>query len=128
MFTTKRHALHIQVYHDDSETANPLGSKRGIHKIGCLYFLVRNLLPKFNSVLINIHLVSLFHTQDLHKYGFDVILELLINDMKKLEIQGLSLPFSDEQVYGTISQITGDNLGKKFYTQFIEVFPCNNFI
>ena len=32
-----------------------------------------------------IHLVSLFHTQDLRKYGFDVLLEPLINDMKKLE-------------------------------------------
>jgi len=60
---------------------------------------------------MNIHLVSLFHTADLQKYGFDVILEPLINDVKQLESQGLSLPFSDEQVYGTISQITGDNLG-----------------
>lgn len=71
LFTAKRHALQIQIYYDDFETANPLGSKRGIHKIGCLYFVVRNLPPKLNSVLMNIHLVALFHTQDLQRYSFD---------------------------------------------------------
>lgn len=95
LFIVERLALQIQIYYDDFETANPLGSKRGIHKIGCLHFVVRNLPPKFNSVLMNIHLVSLFHTQDLQNYGFDVILEPLINDVKILESQGLSLPFSD---------------------------------
>lgn len=82
LFSTKRHALQIQVYYDDFETANPLGSKRSIHKIGCLYVALRNLPPKFNSVLMNIHLLALFHTQDLHKYGFDIILQPLINDLK----------------------------------------------
>lgn len=60
LFTTKTHALQIQMYYDDFETANPLGSKRGIYKIVCLYFIVRNLPPKFNSVLMNINLLSLF--------------------------------------------------------------------
>lgn len=120
-------ALQIQLYYDDFETANPLGSKRGIHKIGCLYFLVRYLPSKFNSVLTFIHLVSLFHTQDLNKYGFHVILEPLINDMKILESQGLSLPFSDEQVYATISQITGDNLGMHTILAFNESFSSRHF-
>ncbi|XP_014904683.1 uncharacterized protein LOC106957746 isoform X2 [Poecilia latipinna] len=111
LFSTKKGALQIQIFYDDFEPANPLGSKHGIHKIGCLYFVLRNLPLKFNSVLMNIHLISLFHAQDLHKYGFDSILEPLMTDLKNLESQGLSLPFSDEPVYGTISQITGDNLG-----------------
>lgn len=96
----------------------PLSSKHGILKIVCLFFFffLRNLPPKFDSVLMNIHLISLFHTQDLHKYGFDVILEPLINYInyiffkKKLESHGLRLPFSDKQIYCTISQITADNL------------------
>ena len=41
-------------------------------------------------VLMNIHLVVLFHTQDLQKYSFDVILEQLINVLKILECQSLS--------------------------------------
>ncbi|XP_053097912.1 uncharacterized protein LOC113523917 [Pangasianodon hypophthalmus] len=127
LFTTKKHALQIQIYYDDFETANPLGSKHCIHKIGCLYFIVRNLPPKFNSVLMNINLLSLFHTQDISKYGFDIILEPLINDIKVLESQGLSLPFSDEQIYGTIAQITGDNLGMHSILGFIESFSSHHF-
>lgn len=125
LFSTKSHALQIQIYYDDFETANPLGSKRGIHKIG-LYFIVRNLPPKFNSVLMNVHLLSLFHTQDL-KYSFDVILEPLINDIKKLESQGLNLPFCDEPIYGTIAQITGDNLGMHTILGFNESFCGHHF-
>lgn len=76
LFTIKKHALQIQIYNDDlttynDETANPLGSKHGIHKIGYLYFIVRNLPSKFYSILINIYLLSFFHTQDLSKYSFD---------------------------------------------------------
>lgn len=74
-----------------------------------LAVFIRNLPPKFILVLNSIHLVSLFHMQTLHKYGFDVTLETLINGIKALESQGLGLPF-EEQVYGTTSQITGDNL------------------
>lgn len=109
----------------------PFGSKRGIQKnwlsLFCFKKLVLRKPPKFNSVLMNIHLVSLFHAQDLHKYGFDVILEPLINDMKKLESQGLSFPFSDEQVYGTISQIIGDNLGMLAILGFNESFSSRHF-
>ncbi|KAK2825806.1 hypothetical protein Q5P01_020020 [Channa striata] len=78
-------------------------------------FIVRNLPTKFNSVMMMIHLLSQFHTQDLIKYSFDVILEPLLNDIKKLEGQGLSLPFCDGQKHRTISQILGNNLGIGHY-------------
>ncbi|XP_051566959.1 uncharacterized protein LOC127448461 isoform X1 [Myxocyprinus asiaticus] len=74
LFSSFKHALHIQVYYDDFETANPLGSKQGVHKLGCLYFTLRNLPPYLNSSLMNIHLISLFHSQDARKYGLDKIL------------------------------------------------------
>lgn len=127
LFSTKKHAFQIQLYYDDFEPANPLGSKRGIHKIGCLYFVIRNLPPKFNSVLMNIHLVSLFHVQDLQKYGFDAILRPLINDVQKLESHGIDVPFFDEPVYGTIAQVTGDNLGMHTILGFTESFSSHHF-
>ena len=45
LFSSCPHALQIQVYYDDFETANPIGSKAGLHKLGCLYFTLRNLPP-----------------------------------------------------------------------------------
>lgn len=38
LFSRHSTALQIQLYYDDFKTANPLGSKHGIHKIGALYF------------------------------------------------------------------------------------------
>jgi len=127
LFSQQQTSLQIQMYYDDFETANPLGSKRGIHKLGALYFVLRNLPPKFNSALINIHLVSLFHTEDLKKYGFDPILQPLIDDIKTLESHGLDLPFSTERVHGTICQITGDNLGMHAILGFTQSFSGHYF-
>ncbi|XP_036392657.1 uncharacterized protein LOC118783083 isoform X1 [Megalops cyprinoides] len=64
---------------------------------------------------MNIHLVALFHLEDLKKYGFDPILQPLVNDLKVLETQGIQVPFSDtplrciSQLFSVI-QVTGDNL------------------
>lgn len=49
--------------------------------------------------MMNIHLVALFHTEDVKKYGFDRILQPLIDDIKILESHGIDLPLSSEKVY-----------------------------
>lgn len=58
-FPSKINALQVQLYYDDIETTNLLGSKKGIHKLGCIYFTLRNLPPKCYSVLMNNHVVAL---------------------------------------------------------------------
>lgn len=35
-------------------------SKHGIHKFRCMHFVLRNLSPKVNLALINIHFMALF--------------------------------------------------------------------
>ncbi|XP_023821499.1 uncharacterized protein LOC101158135 isoform X1 [Oryzias latipes] len=127
LFSEKPNSLQILLYYDDFETANPLGSKRTVHKVGALYFVLRNLPAKFNSALMNIHLVALFHTDDVKKYGFDPILQPLINDIKILEHEGLYLPFSTEKVHGTICQITWDNQGMHTILGFTESFNGHYF-
>ena len=124
VFCQEKHALQIQLYYDDFETANPLGSKKGIHKLGCIYFILRNLPPKCNSVFMNIHVVALFHSQDLKKYGFSEILKPLIDDVKKLEIEGIEVPFSDSPLLGSIIQVTGDNLGLHGLFGYLESFSA----
>lgn len=127
LFSQKRHAIQIQLYYDDFETANPLGSKKGIHKLGCFYFILRNLPPKCNSVLTNIHVISLFYSQDLKKYGFDKILQPLIDDLKSLETEGIDVPFSDTPLLGSVVQVTGDNLGLHGLFGFVESFSATHF-
>jgi hypothetical protein len=80
------------MFYNDFESAKTLGAKCGVHKIGAIYYVLGNLPPKFNSAVMNIHLVS-FQYQDLKKCGFDAILEPLVNDVKKLESDGVNLPY-----------------------------------
>ena len=124
LFSQQEHALQIQLYYDDFETANPLGSKKGIHKLGCVYFILRNLPMKLNSVLMNIHLVALFHSEDLKKYGFDPILQPLVHDLKVLETQGIQVPFSDAPLKGSVIQVTGDNLAIHGLFGMVESFSA----
>lgn len=126
LFSQQEHALQIQLYYDDFETANPLGSKKGIHKLGGVYFTLRNLPPKVNSVLMNIHLVALFHSEDLKKYGFGPILQPLLNDLKLLETRGIQVPFSDAPLRGTVIQVTGDNLAIHGLFGMVESFSATH--
>ncbi len=57
-------ALKIQLYFDDLETTNPLGSKTKFHKMGAVYFCLRNSPVEFNSSLANIHLCLPFSSID----------------------------------------------------------------
>nr|XP_055035659.1 uncharacterized protein LOC129423418 isoform X1 [Misgurnus anguillicaudatus] len=127
LYSSHNNALQIQIYYDDFETANPLGSKQGIHKLGCLYFVLRNLPPRVNSSLMNIHLISLFHSQDARKYGMDKILGPLVEDVKIFEHTGMKASFSEQPIFGTIAQITGDNLGLNTILGYVESFSAKHY-
>lgn len=45
LFCTENDALQIQLFYEDFETANPVGSKKGLHKLGAIYFTLRNFPP-----------------------------------------------------------------------------------
>jgi hypothetical protein len=82
---SKEPSIRINLYYDDLEVANGLGSKATIHELGVIYFVLDNLPRKINSQLHNIYLTLLFHSQDLKTISFDTILRPLINDLKLLE-------------------------------------------
>lgn len=75
-------ALQIQLYFDDLEKTNPLGSKTKIHKLGAVYFTLKNFPPECNSSLANIHLCLLFNSIDREVYGFEKILQPLLDDLR----------------------------------------------
>lgn len=122
LFSIENDALQIQLFYDDFETANVLGSKKGLHKLGAIYFTLRNFPPIFNSSLNNIHLCALFHAQDIKRYSFNLILEPLVCDLKVLETEGLQIPNVEHKIRGTLVQVTGDNLGLHGLFGFVESF------
>ncbi len=127
----KKHpnGLQIQLYFDDLETVNPLGSKTKIHKMGAVYFSLRNVTPEYNSSLANIHLCLLFNSIDREKYGFAKIFEPLLDDIKVLETQGIDVMIRGEThtVHGTVCLLTTDNLACHSLCGYAESFSANKF-
>ena len=75
----------LQLYFDELETANPIGSRATIHKIGCFYWCLKNLPPWLNSDLRFTFVVALVSYLDVKSYGFSPVVAAITNDLKKLE-------------------------------------------
>ncbi|XP_072045638.1 uncharacterized protein [Amphiura filiformis] len=121
----------LLVYSDDFEPANPLGSRRGKHKLAAFYIQFLNIPQKKQSRLDNILLVALAETTRVAKYGIDDILKVLVNDLEKLYNDGVYIDSPGEfqgLVKPKLFQICGDNLGLHqllgFACGFTANYPC----
>ena len=102
LFLEDPSALQIQLYYDEVEFCNPLGSKAKKHKLGkiCresigytkvfiilgfLYYTLGNLDPILRSSLKSIQLLSVAKYDHLKAYGIEEMLRPVIEDVKKLE-------------------------------------------
>ncbi|XP_036138783.1 uncharacterized protein LOC118644388 isoform X2 [Monomorium pharaonis] len=113
LFQMHRHALRIQLYYDELEIVNPLGSKTGIHKLGVFYYTIQNIPAYINSDLGSIHVLLLCSDADTKKYGFDKILSVFLNDLEKLESDdGVKIMLDNEEfnLHATITAFCGDTL------------------
>ena len=100
----------LQLYYDEVEVVNPLGSKTKIHEVGMFYYTIQNLPRKFNSSLSNIHLLAVANSVDVKKYGFHMILRPFIEELQQLESdQGLEIQ-PNVYVQGTVSMLVADTL------------------
>ncbi len=124
LFSEEPNSLQIHIFYDDFEMANPLGSKHGIQGWKCILCFTK---PISKDKLSSYKYSSLFHTEDVKRYGFNAILEPLVHDLKVLECTGIEVPFSEEPVHGTIAQVTGDNLGLNTLLGYLESFSANHF-
>ena len=51
LFKEDLYALQIVAYYDELEVVNPIGTYVKKHKLGCLFFTLGNVRPRFRSVL-----------------------------------------------------------------------------
>lgn len=117
----------LLLYSDDFETANPLGSKRGKHKICAFYMSVLSLPPVYQARLDNILLVALATTKSCTKYGMDSILKTICSDLKDLSDNGLHIKHDGRtvKVKPVLFQVTGDNLGINSMLGYTLSFSAN---
>lgn len=114
----------IQIYFDEVETVNPLGSKTGIHKLGAFYFVVKNFPPVVNSALQNIHLLALAHSEDLKKHTADAVMQTVVDELTQLHDSGFTVCMNGHAQHFRcfLSQVVGDNLGLHSVLGFVENF------
>ena len=108
---SREHVLKICLCHHDFSIAYPLGNKTCKHKISSFYFVLGNLPPKFKSTLKDIYLVLLSPTNFASKYGYKSILSTLLEDLKKLENEGMSVNSQGvlHKFKGTVTTKIADN-------------------
>ena len=122
----------IQIYFDEVETVNPLGSKTGIHNLGAFYFVIKNFPACVNSSLQNIHLLALAHAEDLKKYNADAVMKVVADELHHLHKAGFSICFENRQQHFRcfLTQVVGDNLGLHSLLGYVEncsraTFACD---
>lgn len=107
-------AIRLNLYYDDIEVANPLGSKATFHKLAVFYFTIQNFPPQLNSCLNNIFLLAVAYTEDIKKYGINKILKPLVDDLKLLESdEGIQVKLQNETNFilrASLINCLGDNL------------------
>lgn len=118
--------LPYMLYFDDFETANPLGSRAGVHKLGSIYACLKCFPPKFNSKLKNLFLSLLFHTADRVQFGNEQVFGLLINEIKYLQDTGISINVMESTyvIRFQMVQLLGDNLGLNSILGYTESFSA----
>lgn len=117
----------LNLYIDDFEICNPLGTSRKKHKICAIYWTLSNLPPACHSSLTSIYLALLCKSEDVKTYGYEKILEPLLSDLVTLESQGIFIAHLGEFVRGTIQCVIADNLGAHSISGFIESFSGEYF-
>jgi hypothetical protein len=122
----------IRLYGDDFEPGNPLGSRKGNYKMGCVYFQLESLPPYLMSRTDTMYLALCYHSDDVRNYGWDNILRPLVAELRKLQSDGLALNFDGTTalVKVVVSGVVGDNLFLNGILGFVECFtaahPCRH--
>lgn len=83
-FSKYPNAFRINLYCDEIEVVNALGSKTNRHKITMFYYTILNFPTHFNSNLKNIFVSTIAYSMDVQQYGFKEVLKPLITELNIL--------------------------------------------
>ncbi|XP_059905303.1 uncharacterized protein LOC132455458 [Gadus macrocephalus] len=114
--------LPLQLYIDDLEICNPLGTSSKIHKFCAVYWVLANVPPKHRSALHAIQLAILVKVTDVRKYAYAAVLAPLLRDVHTLENDGVFIESIGQNVKGTVFCVSADNLAAHGLGGFVESF------
>ena len=94
--------LSLQLYSDDSEPADAIGSRRTKHKSTCFYWILKNPHLWLTQQSRAVNVAAICKTLDLQRYSYKLILSSINKDLESLEE-----PFNVVSDEGTKITITG---------------------
>lgn len=127
----------INIYYDDIETCNPLGSKAGKQKLAMFYMSIIDMPAHMLGQKANYFLLASLKTEDFKLLkNANSVMKTIVDELKDLWVNGLSLdefPVSrDLGIQGSLktvkvrlAQLVGDNLGLHTVLGFSEGFTAN---
>jgi len=112
------------LYIDDFEVKNPLSSHSSCH---CICAIYHSFPLSDQSKLTNIFITALLKSVGVKNVGDDLCLKQLINQLNKLEVDGLLIKTSEgiKKVYFVLGLVVGDNLGLNCILEFSKSFSAN---
>ena len=119
------HLLLLHLYNDEFEIVNPIGSKRGKHKLNATYFTLGNLPNKYRSSLQHIHLLNIVKHNAVKEMGYSEVLAPLVDELVKLYTEGFTMTLPDgsfQKFYAILCTVSGDNLSSHALAGFRTVF------
>ena len=96
IFLFDKQAFQLIAYYDEVELCNPLGSYTKKHKIGCLFFTVGNIHPKYRSQLKCIFVSTLGSNTLIRKHGLNQFLQPFVSSVQSLVKNDLDISIDNE--------------------------------
>ena len=127
-FKENPRALRLKLYTDEFQVVNPLGNKTKKHKICAVYFTLDNLPIEYQSKVYTIQLALLCRSEVLKEFGFGLILNRLVEDIKILETEGIivsATTYGSITLLGSVSVVIADNLGAHDIGGYLLSFTAN---
>jgi len=119
-------AVAINLYVDEVELCNPLGSKRGKHKVTAVCYVVSNIHSKFRSKQHLIHLALLLKHKYVKEAGGDYteFMKPLLHDLTVLQLHGIEVAVNGHNrvLKGKLIAVSADNLSAHALGGFQQCF------
>jgi hypothetical protein len=112
LFKLDRTAIQFHLYLDDASITADKGNRSKKNKLMFIYFALGNLGNRYRSTFKSINLLSIIRTETVTRFGLNVLLRPIVDDLKKLE-EGVLMTIRGKQVTvrGTLAAVIADNLG-----------------
>ena len=120
--------LLLKLYTDGISITNPLGAKKDAHKLTCFYYLLDDLPEVIRSQVNSIGLHCICYTKHLNQDTTRTILmNVLVEDLNKLQTEGISVPCFSSRIYFVFSTLCADNLAANEVGGFQKTFSSGSF-